>query len=391
MKNHAALAVLLAASLGSCQKQAETTPPKTDDHAPPTAQADATDSEPSLVDTWYSDLDGDGVPDLVELELNDDPKLDECMKQACGEAEITGLVAEINTLVILDVSGSMAGKVASGDRKLDLARDAIVSHVESLPRGEIVRSGLLTFGHKGDNTEAGKQESCASFEVLQQLGPVDPGAVEKALAPLEPTGWSPIADAFNVAGEVLPEQVGAINHVVLVADGIERCDGDPVAVVRRLRETNRLGVVDVVGIGLEAREDVETLKAIAEAGGGTYFESGDFASFHEAFNVLNDRLWKEYDAWLCSLGSAPLLACYERRAEQAIARVERELETIQQNATGESAAAELEEIKLRVERTRDGRQRVITTYQVKLEELTLQRDRVYQEMLKLKRAREAKF
>lgn len=340
---------------------AQTTPPPAQESEPP----------PQLVDAWYNDTDEDGVPDFVELELHRDPKIDECVVQACGADAGAGLVSAINTLIVLDVSGSMGGKIAGkGASKLDMAKKAVQRYVETMPAVDLMKVGLMVYGHKGDNTDASKEQSCQAFETLQALGPVDAKAVTAAMKPLKPAGWSPIAGALEASAKVVPEEVGVMNHIILVADGIEACGGDPVAMARRLRDTNHLTVVDVVGLGVGAKEDAALLREIATATGGTYTEAATVAEFDQAFNTLNFNLWKTLDTWLCAVGSEPLMACYQQRADEAIARTEQEIQAMAKRESGGGKfTADLQKIKARAESMRDGRLRVVTTYKVKLEEI----------------------
>ncbi|MEZ4450823.1 MAG: VWA domain-containing protein [Nannocystaceae bacterium] len=364
------LALALFATV-ACEKDSPTTTPP--DAPPPATQAagdEAKEPAPELVDTWYNDLDGDGVPDFVELELHSDPNLDECIVEACGPGARGGrLVDKINTLIVLDASGSMAGKVGK-KTKMDAAKAAVRRYVEVMPASEVMQVGVMVYGHVGDNTPAKKDESCAAVEMKVPMGAVDPKAVGAALTPLKATGWSPIARALEASSEVLPEQVSAVNHVILVADGLERCDGDPAAIARRLRATNHLAVVDVVGFGELAQEDSAALRAIADATGGLYVDAASVADFDQALNLLTLNIWDRYDAWLCAVGSAPLLACYDKRADEAIARAEAEVERMAGYRDADPQIASLGEIKARIEATRDGRRRVVTTYQVKLEAMT---------------------
>lgn len=342
----------------------DTTPP------PASPQAPEPEPPPPLVDAWYLDTDADGVPDFVELELHRDPRLDECISVACG-GEIRGQpVQAINTLIILDVSGSMAGKLqGKNTTKLELAKKAVARYVQTMPDAEVMKVGLMVFGHDGDNTEAAKERSCQSFETLQALGPVDPKAITAAMKPLKPTGWSPIAGALEASAKVVPEEVLEVNHIILVADGIERCGGDPVAVARRLRETNHLTLVDVVGLGVDAEEDTALLREIASVTGGTYLEARTVAEFDQAFNALNLGVWKTFDAWMCAVGSEPLMACYQKHADEAIARTEQEIQAMAARERGEGKnTVDLKKIKTRTEMMRDGRARVVTTYKVKLDE-----------------------
>jgi hypothetical protein len=333
-------------------------------------QPPAEEPAPVLVDSWYNDQDGDGVPDFVELEQHYDPQIDQCIVEACGEDARSGrLVSKINTLVILDVSGSMGGKVGKGKTKLEQAKQAVHRYMETLPAVDLMQAGLLVYGHKGDNTPASRAEGCQAIEVLRPLGPVDVKAMDAAMKPLKPSGWSPIAGAIEASGAAMPEEVGVMNHVILVADGLEACDGDPVAIARRMRATNHLTVVDVIGFGVGSKEDTELLRNIAAATGGIYHEAATVAEFDQAFNTLNLSLWRTFDAWLCAVGSEPLKVCYEKRAAEAIARTEQEIEAMTRRARGEAVVADLKKIKSRTELMRDGRLRVITEYKPRIEEL----------------------
>lgn len=362
-----ALTIAFTASLASCSKSnGESQEPEIH----PAVDSAADEQAPPLVDAWYNDVDADGVPDFVELELHKDPNIDECIIVACGENAGGGQLAEsINTLIILDASGSMAGKAGKRKRqsKMKVAKQAVTRFVELMPRADVMKVGVMAFGHIGDNTEAKKEESCSKVQMIAPLSTPDPQVIKDALATVDATGWSPIARALEASAQFLPEQVSTVNHVILVADGIERCDGDPVTVARQLFETHRVSRIDVVGFGIEAKEDAEALMAIAELTGGLYVEASDVAEFDEAFNALSLGTWNIFDSWLCAVGSAPLLECYESRAAEAIARTEREIEFMSDHSGGDEAIATLEKVKARIELTMEGRKRVITTYKVNLD------------------------
>jgi len=362
-----ALALALSVACGSKDSPEVKAP----EAAPPGPAAEP-EPAPQLVDAWYNDDDSDGVPDFVELELHSDPKIDECIVEACGEPARSGrLVSRINTLTILDVSGSMSGKIAgTATSKLDLAKKAVSRYVETMPAVELMHVGLMVYGHKGDNTEASKEQGCQAIEMLQALGPVDATGITAAMKPLKPSGWSPIAGALEASAKVIPEEVGVMNHVILVADGLEACGGDPVDIARFMRDTNHLTVVDVVGLGVGAKEDATLLRAIAAATGGTYQDAPTVAEFDQAFNTLNLNMWQTLDAWMCAVGSEPLMACYQKRADEAIARTEQEIQAMtRREGGGGKYTADLQKIKAREESMRDGRLRVVTTYKVKLEEI----------------------
>ena len=360
-----ALSLIFTAALASCSKSKGESQER---EVAPAADSATDQQAPPLVDAWYNDVDADGVPDFVELELSKDPNIDECIVAACGENSGGGQLAErINTLIILDASGSMAGKAGKRQTKMKVAKEAVTRFVELMPRADVMNVGVLAFGHVGDNTEAKKEESCSKVQMIAPMGNPDPQVVKDALKTIDATGWSPIARAIEASAQFLPEQVSEVNHIILVADGIERCDGDPLTVARQLFETNHVSRIDVVGFGIDAKEDSESLMAIAEATGGLYVEASDVAEFDEAFNALSLATWNIFDSWLCAVGSAPLLECYENRAAEAIARTEREIETMSGYSDGEEAIATLQKVKARIELTMEGRKRVVTTYKVNLD------------------------
>src|SRR5690606_22616273 len=80
------------------------------------------------------------------------------------------LPKQVNVEILLDASGSMAGRV-SGGVKMDLAKEAIRDFVSKLPEG--VQVALRVYGHKGSNQQKDKELSCKSTEVVYPLGAYD--------------------------------------------------------------------------------------------------------------------------------------------------------------------------------------------------------------------------
>ncbi len=207
--NHRSLTALvslaLAVPVGACNKPQEESqaPVEADGASEPAPDEEA----PPLVDAWYNDIDADGVPDFVELELSNDPNIDECIVEACGEKAGFGNLAErINTLVILDASGSMAGKIGDGKgrkSKMEVAKAAVTRFAEVIPQAEVMHLGVMAFGHIGDNTEAMKDESCSKVQMIAPMGAPNPEAVRTALEPIEATGWSPIARSIEASAHSL--------------------------------------------------------------------------------------------------------------------------------------------------------------------------------------------
>ena len=208
-------------------------------------------------------------------ELLGPPRYHECV----GEIDLQELVFDaaparrappIRRLVVaIDSSGSMAGD-AGGRSKMQAAQEAAAGLLRGVPEG--VSIGLVAFGHRGDNSEAGKAESCAGVETLYPIGTVEAAAVERAVEQTSATGWTPLAAAIEQAGGLFETSDTPGEQVVwVISDGEETCGGDPVAAARALRQGGAKAVVNIVGYDLPA-EDRAALEAVADAGGGSFTE-----------------------------------------------------------------------------------------------------------------------
>ncbi|EZH65388.1 hypothetical protein DH09_17310 [Bacillaceae bacterium JMAK1] len=190
---------------------------------------------------------------IVELE---DEELEEEMEK------------EVNVAILLDASGSMAGQV-DGGQKMDLAKDAIAVFVQNIPDETNVL--VQAYGHEGDNTNDGKTESCEAIENVYPLSPINDREFVEAVDPIEPTGWTPLADAMEQAKEDLIEEAdeNSINFIYVISDGIETCGGDPVAVAETIPEAGIDFEVNILGFDI-ADDEHEQLQEVAEVSGGNY-------------------------------------------------------------------------------------------------------------------------
>jgi hypothetical protein len=83
-------------------------------------------------------------------------------------------------------------------------------------------------------------------------------------------------DLANASGRVL---------VVLVSDGEETCDDDPLAAIAELRAAGMDVRINVVGFALDEHRLREQFESWARAGGGVYVEARDRAELQRAMDV----------------------------------------------------------------------------------------------------------
>jgi Ca-activated chloride channel homolog len=175
---------------------------------------------------------------------------------------------ERELLLVLDSSGSMKEPDRSGSTKIAAAKRALHAVVAELP-GD-ARVGMRVYGA----TVFSKSDpgACTDSQLVVPIGPVDKPALRREIGKYRPYGETPIAYSLKQAAKDLGGD--GQRTILLVSDGEETCDPDPCGVARQLRERGIDLRIDVVGMSVSgaARQQLE---CIADAGGGTYCESGD--------------------------------------------------------------------------------------------------------------------
>ncbi|MBU1733901.1 MAG: VWA domain-containing protein [Verrucomicrobia bacterium] len=177
-------------------------------------------------------------------------------------------------MFVVDSSGSMQSQL-EGRMKLDIAKEVLLAVVAELPSE--VRIGLAAYGHRSKN-------DCQDVEIL-----IPPGGGEKTklisrVKELTPMGMTPIALALTkVAGHLESRQ--AETTIVLLTDGLETCGGNPLGVVKKLKQEGLLFVLYVVGYDIKENEKKELMN-LAEEGDGRYFSAHDTASLLAALEIV---------------------------------------------------------------------------------------------------------
>ena len=196
----------------------------------------------------------------------------------------------VNVELIVDASGSMAAATDTGEIRVDAAKRVLSEVIGAIPDVDGINVGMRVYGHKGDNTEEARSESCLASELLVPINGVDKVALSSSVERIQPTGWTPIARSLEAAGSDFSEEASdsVVNAIVVLTDGIETCDGNPAAAARMLHESGKKITTHVIGFATTA-EDQATLGAIAEAGGGQLLGAANASQLSAAlFNILEE-------------------------------------------------------------------------------------------------------
>lgn len=201
---------------------------------------------------------------------------------------------QINVLVILDVSGSMANEI-NGKSMMDIAKDSIKDFTASLPNEANV--GLRVYGHEGARTGKTPEQSCEISELVYEIQPINASEFNSVIDPFIPTGWTPIGLSLEQAKEDFANFPGDTNTnlVYIVSDGAETCGGDPAGAAKELAESDIQSIVNVIGFNVDI-EGQSHLREIAEAGDGIYTNAGDEEQLNEVFEQAKRmvEMWKEW-------------------------------------------------------------------------------------------------
>jgi len=176
---------------------------------------------------------------------------------------------QVNVELVLDSSGSMVAETDNGESRIDAAKRVLNQVIDAIPVDRPgLNVGFRVFGHQGNNTEAGKAESCQSSDLTVPVDGVDPDALREQVANYEPVGWTPIGLSLERAAADFPAASDTVtNAIILVTDGLETCDSDPCAIATALKQSDAGVTVYVVGLGLD-EEELRITGCIAENTGG---------------------------------------------------------------------------------------------------------------------------
>lgn len=298
------------------------------------------------VSRYTEDPDEDRVPSFIEQKLAGfDPaisELDHCFNTKCDSVN-TEAIKRIprNVMILLDSSGSMQQKV--GDQtKMDSAKLAITEYLKKASQLEMTKVGLIVYGHKGSNSQADKGTSCMSAETKAALGEFKLDAAPAILAGIQPVGWTPIGVALRQAlatfqapapspsssSKSSPEPAPAktINEVVIISDGVETCDSNPVQAAKELFDSSDNVIVHVIGFAVDGTADNKALREISQAAGGTYATAPTIDELKLAMDLQWDNYVRRAREDACRVkGYATFQACKDEKLSLVRAHVSSEL------------------------------------------------------------------
>ena len=173
--------------------------------------------------------------------------------------------ADRSVLLILDASGSMNARLPNGETRMAVAQRAIKGVAGFIPAQ--AQLSLRMYGAQS----AASRKNCQDTHVAVPFGPASAssGAITATVDGAKAQGYTPIAYSLGQAANDFPADAKE-RVIVLVSDGKETCQGDPVVAAKALAAKGI--TVHTVGFVVDTAARGQ-LQAIARATGGTYFDA----------------------------------------------------------------------------------------------------------------------
>ena len=173
--------------------------------------------------------------------------------------------ADRSVLLILDASGSMNAKLPNGETRIAVAQRAIKGVAGFIPAQ--AQLSLRMYGAQS----AAREKNCQDTHLAVPFGAASAagGTVTASVDAAKAQGYTPIAYSLGQAANDFSADAKE-RVIVLVSDGKETCQGDPVVAAKALAAK---GVtVHTVGFVVDTAARGQ-LQAIASVTGGSYFDA----------------------------------------------------------------------------------------------------------------------
>lgn len=217
-----------------------------------------------VTDQYSRDDDFDGYPDFVEAGAGYRTDSDDCLdKMKCGKiTDITKIGEKKNILLVLDASGSMSTKLASGKSRMETAKESLIAYTGILPADTSV--GLVVYSARGFSGD-----SCSQIMLVSEIQRLNKKKLADQINSVNEAGQTPLASSLTFSARIFEKYPDDDNHIILISDGEESCGGNPVQEVYNIRGGKGKPRVDVIGLCVRGAA-LQQLKCMAEVSSGKF-------------------------------------------------------------------------------------------------------------------------
>lgn len=186
-------------------------------------------------------------------------------------------------MFILDASSSMLATDGGSTTRIDKAKAALSSTLDSIPSE--TRAGLRAYGSVVPDTD--KENGCQDSKLYNAPKANNAAAIKSSVNSIQAKGWTLMGKSLQ---DVQSDFVGeGPKSVILLSDGIDRCSPPDACEVAK---TLRAGGVDIkvntLGLLVDNAARAQ-LTCIAENSGGNYYDINDIDKLGATLAALTKR------------------------------------------------------------------------------------------------------
>ena len=178
-------------------------------------------------------------------------------------------------LFIFDASMSMNG-IWEKDKKIIVARNILISFIDSLEKLPNVEMALRVYGHQ----RPVPPQDCSDSKLEVPFGKSTAPMIRQKLRYIEAMGTTPLANSLALAANDFGNNSDGRNIIILITDGVEACDGDPCEISRHLMIKGIALRPFIIGIGID-----ENFKKSFDCV-GKYYDAKKEEQFKDAMSTV---------------------------------------------------------------------------------------------------------
>lgn len=197
------------------------------------------------------------------------------LPKTVANAEPTGEI-----MFILDASSSMLYQDGTPKTRIDRAKEALVSTLQSMPADQ--RVGVRVYGSKVPDTN--QVDGCNDSSLIAAPKANNSAELINQVNGVQAKGWTLMSKALT---DVKSDFTGeGPKTVILLSDGVDTCN--PAQVCETAKSLAASGTnIKVNTLGLVVNNDARAqLQCIADNTGGTYYDVNDLSRLQKALTAL---------------------------------------------------------------------------------------------------------
>lgn len=194
--------------------------------------------------------------------------------RAAGEGEV---------MFLLDASSSMLVSDDGTTKRIDKAKNALASTLDTIPAD--VKVGLRVYGSQVPDTD--EVNGCQDSQLIAKPAVNSIASLKASVAGVQAKGWTLMGKSLqDIQGDF---QGDGTKTVILISDGIDTCTPpDACEIAKNLMSGESKIKVNTVGL-LVSAEARNQLNCIATNSGGNYYDINDINKLQETLEALAKR------------------------------------------------------------------------------------------------------